>query len=78
MTRIAIFPGSFDPITKGHENILRRINTPKTLEELKEQLAMLENKDNRIVMKSSEEIEKEFIIEKKKSFFTKFWEYLKS
>ncbi|MCX6296498.1 MAG: pantetheine-phosphate adenylyltransferase [Bacteroidetes bacterium] len=22
--RIAIFPGSFDPITKGHENILRR------------------------------------------------------
>ena len=25
MKRIAIFPGSFDPITKGHENILRRI-----------------------------------------------------
>ena len=24
MTRTAIFPGSFDPITKGHENILRR------------------------------------------------------
>ncbi len=22
--RVAIFPGSFDPITKGHENILRR------------------------------------------------------
>ncbi|MGQ0829743.1 MAG: pantetheine-phosphate adenylyltransferase [Bacteroidota bacterium] len=22
--RIAIFPGSFDPVTKGHENILRR------------------------------------------------------
>lgn len=22
--RIAVFPGSFDPITKGHENILRR------------------------------------------------------
>jgi pantetheine-phosphate adenylyltransferase len=22
--RIAIFPGSFDPITKGHENVLRR------------------------------------------------------
>ena len=22
--RIALFPGSFDPITKGHENILRR------------------------------------------------------
>lgn len=24
MKRIAIFPGSFDPITKGHENILKR------------------------------------------------------
>ncbi len=24
MNRIAIFPGSFDPITKGHENILKR------------------------------------------------------
>jgi pantetheine-phosphate adenylyltransferase len=24
MKRVAIFPGSFDPITKGHENILRR------------------------------------------------------
>jgi pantetheine-phosphate adenylyltransferase len=24
MKRIALFPGSFDPITKGHENILRR------------------------------------------------------
>jgi len=24
MKRIAVFPGSFDPITKGHENILRR------------------------------------------------------
>ena len=24
MKRTAIFPGSFDPITKGHENILRR------------------------------------------------------
>lgn len=24
MERIAVFPGSFDPITKGHENILRR------------------------------------------------------
>jgi pantetheine-phosphate adenylyltransferase len=24
MQRIAIFPGSFDPITKGHENILKR------------------------------------------------------
>ena len=24
MKRIAIFPGSFDPITKGHENILQR------------------------------------------------------
>ena len=22
--RIAVFPGSFDPITKGHENIIRR------------------------------------------------------
>ena|SRR6218665_1972185 len=24
MKRIAVFPGSFDPITKGHENILQR------------------------------------------------------
>ncbi len=24
MSRIALFPGSFDPITKGHENIVRR------------------------------------------------------
>lgn len=24
MKRIAIFPGSFDPITKGHENLLQR------------------------------------------------------
>lgn len=24
MERIAIFPGSFDPITKGHENIVKR------------------------------------------------------
>ena len=24
MKRTAIFPGSFDPITKGHENILQR------------------------------------------------------
>ena len=24
MKRTAIFPGSFDPITKGHENILKR------------------------------------------------------
>ena len=24
MARIAVFPGSFDPITKGHENVIRR------------------------------------------------------
>jgi pantetheine-phosphate adenylyltransferase len=24
MPRIAIFPGSFDPFTKGHEDIVRR------------------------------------------------------
>ena len=24
MTRIAVFPGSFDPITKGHEDLIRR------------------------------------------------------
>ena len=24
MERIAVFPGSFDPITKGHESIIRR------------------------------------------------------
>lgn len=24
MKRIAVFPGSFDPITKGHENVVRR------------------------------------------------------
>ena len=24
MNRIAVFPGSFDPITKGHESIVRR------------------------------------------------------
>ncbi|NEN22415.1 pantetheine-phosphate adenylyltransferase [Cryomorpha ignava] len=24
MARIAVFPGSFDPITKGHENLIRR------------------------------------------------------
>ncbi len=24
MTRIAVFPGSFDPITKGHESIVKR------------------------------------------------------
>ena len=25
MRRIAFFPGSFDPITKGHEDIVRRV-----------------------------------------------------
>ena len=24
MKRIAVFPGSFDPITRGHENVVRR------------------------------------------------------
>jgi cytidyltransferase-like protein len=24
MTRIAIYPGSFDPITRGHEDLIRR------------------------------------------------------
>ncbi len=24
MKRIAVFPGSFDPVTKGHESIVRR------------------------------------------------------
>ena len=24
MKKIAVFPGSFDPITKGHESIIRR------------------------------------------------------
>ena len=24
MKRIAVFPGSFDPITKGHESVIRR------------------------------------------------------
>lgn len=27
MKRIAVFPGSFDPITRGHENIVRRALT---------------------------------------------------
>ncbi|MBL4656022.1 MAG: adenylyltransferase/cytidyltransferase family protein, partial [Bacteroidia bacterium] len=27
MNRIALFPGSFDPITKGHENVIRRALT---------------------------------------------------
>ena len=24
MTRIAVYPGSFDPITRGHEDLIRR------------------------------------------------------
>ena len=24
MTRIAVYPGSFDPVTRGHEDIIRR------------------------------------------------------
>ena len=24
MSKIAVFPGSFDPITKGHESVIRR------------------------------------------------------
>lgn len=27
MNRIAVFPGSFDPITRGHENVIRRALT---------------------------------------------------
>lgn len=24
MTRIALYPGSFDPVTRGHEDLIRR------------------------------------------------------
>ena len=24
MTRVAVYPGSFDPVTKGHEDLIRR------------------------------------------------------
>ena len=24
MKKVAVFPGSFDPITKGHENVIKR------------------------------------------------------
>ena len=24
MTRLAVYPGSFDPITRGHEDLIRR------------------------------------------------------
>ena len=27
MTRVAVYPGSFDPITRGHENLIRRALT---------------------------------------------------
>src|SRR3989454_10639671 len=27
MTRIAVYPGSFDPITRGHEDLIRRAFT---------------------------------------------------
>jgi pantetheine-phosphate adenylyltransferase len=76
VTRIAVYPGSFDPVTKGHEDLIRRslefvdqlivavaVNTAKQpLFSLEERVALLRQAvpDQRVAVQSFEGLLAEF------------------